>query len=150
MWATFNDSDLKYLKYAKDACFQSSAVRMGSKHNIRASILASSLCLESAFRRSMAGSVAGSVSGSTRRTAGKKLMEPAAVHSSSGISSGGSSSDDVKSVSPTPSSNSSEDTVIKTEVNGSKVTSGLDRQQNATILGNGKHTPTGNGYKSKQ
>ena len=106
------------------------AVRLGSKHNVRASILASSLCLDSASLRggsikshlSCAGSViAPSVSGRSlsegRRPLSTGGPPSLVIHSSSGVSSGSTSSEsneDTKNTgphSPTPSSSSSQGTV---------------------------------------
>ena len=104
-------------------------VRLGSKHNVRASILASSLCLDSASLRggsikshlSCAGSViAHSVSGRSLSEGRRPLSggpPSLVIHSSSGVSSGSTSSDtgtDDKNGgphSPTPSSSSSQGTV---------------------------------------
>ena len=108
-------------------------VRLGSKHNVRASILASSLCLDSASLRG--GSIKSGFTGvglsthisgrhssphSVHRTGPPSLV----LHSSSGVSSGSTTSSDngdagtngvpqePKPDSPTPSS-SSVNTVVK-------------------------------------
>ena len=94
-------------KDIKNHFFSIFSVRLGSKHNVRASILASSLCLDSASLRmgsiksstSIAGSVvAHSVSGRSGRSlsasrAGERLTGPPSlvIHSSSGVSSGSTS-----------------------------------------------------------
>merc|ERR1719414_545202 len=99
--------------------FLSRSVRLGSKHNVRASILASSLCLDSASLRD-AGSIkshscAGSVSGRSLSEGRRPLTGPPSlvIHSSSGVSSGSSdtaSNEDKNGGphSPTPSSSSSQ------------------------------------------
>ena len=106
------------------------SVRLGSKHNVRASILASSLCLDSASLRggsikshlSCAGSViAHSVSGRSLSEGRRPLSggpPSLVIHSSSGVSSGSTSSDTGSNEdkngaphSPTPSSSSSQGTV---------------------------------------
>ena len=106
------------------------SVRLGSKHNVRASILASSLCLDSASLRggsikshlSCAGSViAHSVSGRSLSEGRRPLSggpPSLVIHSSSGVSSGSTSSDtgsnedkNAAPHSPTPSSSSSQGTV---------------------------------------
>ena len=111
------------------------SVRLGSKHNVRASILASSLCLESASLRG--GSIKSGFTGvglsthfsgrhasphSVHRTGPPSLV----LHSSSGVSSGSTTSSDngdggnsgeqaqePKPESPTPSASSSVNTVVK-------------------------------------
>merc|ERR1719400_2229071 len=113
--------------------FLSRSVRLGSKHNVRASILASSLCLDSASLRggsiksvSYAGSViAHSLSGRRSLSEGRRPVSGGGppslvIHSSSGVSSGSTSSDTASNEdknaphgphSPTPSSSSSQGTV---------------------------------------
>lgn len=98
--------------------FLTRSVRLGSKHNVRASILASSLCLDST---SLAGSKMGSIKGPgsivsevlRSRSHPKLNTGPPSlvIHSSSGVSSGSADSSDTasnedKSESPTPSSSS--------------------------------------------
>merc|ERR1719278_553613 len=79
--------------------FLSRSVRLGSKHNVRASILASSLCLDSASLRggsiksvSLAGSViAHSLTGRRSLSEGRRPVPgppSLVIHSSSGVSSG--------------------------------------------------------------
>merc|ERR1719400_3002722 len=109
--------------------FLSRSVRLGSKHNVRASILASSLCLDSASLRD-AGSIkshscAGSVSGRSLSEGRRPLTGPPSlvIHSSSGVSSGSSdtaSNEDKNGGphSPTPSSSSSQGTVKRSPNSG--------------------------------
>ena len=125
------------------------SVRLGSKHNVRASILASSLCLESASLRG--GSIKSGFTGVGLSThfSGRSHSSPHSVHrggppslvlhSSSGVSSGsttssdngdsgnnGEPSQDQKPESPTPSG-SSVNTVVKRLPGSSSSTSQLNK-----------------------
>ena len=131
-------------------------VRLGSKHNVRASILASSLCLESASLRG--GSIKSGFTGvglsthfsgrhssphSVHRTGPPSLV----LHSSSGVSSGSTTSSDngdsgnnaeqsqnPKPESPTPSA-SSVNTVVKRIPTNSPTSSQLNKSGPTSLAG---------------
>ena len=131
------------------------SVRLGSKHNVRASILASSLCLDSASLR--AGSIKShSIAGSViaHSLTGRSLSEgrrplsggppSLVIHSSSGVSSGSTSSDTASNEdknagphgphSPTPSSSSSQGTVKRSPHSGANSVISSSAA-NSTVLG---------------
>ena len=142
--------------------FLSFPVRLGSKHNVRASILASSLCLESASLRG--GSIKSGFTGvglsshfSGRHSSPHSMHRagpPSLVlHSSSGVSSGsttssdngdsgnnGDSSQDPKPESPTPST-SSVNTVVKRISSNSGSTSQLNKSGPTSITSSASRMP---------